>query len=227
MLCGFPEKNLGILRAGKVDKQFRESPTRVAPQGGSGYRAASTKRPETLHVSTPMSINQELQDWTAFYAAVAGVAGVLVGLLFVALALSPAIMKDTSPPGLRIWCGETFHSLVAMLSFALLFLIPEPSGPGIGIPIVAISLLGLRQILVDIRSLRTDPDPRWSSRFAGLKQFSYMIAAEVGATVIGISLILGQGELIDWMVAPIFLLLINAAINCWDILKEIGNLPSS
>jgi hypothetical protein len=29
------------------------------------------------------------------------------------------------------------------------------------------------------------------------------------------------------MVLPIFLLLINAAINCWNILKEVGNLPSS
>ncbi len=171
-----------------------------------------------------MNINSESQDWTAFYAAVAGVAGVLVGLLFVALALSPAIMKDTSPPGLRIWCAETFHSLVLMLTFALLFLIPDPSGIGIGIPVALVSLFGLRQIRGDIRSLRNDPDPRWSAQHAGVKRFGYMIAAELAALVIGISLMLNRNELIDWMVLPIFLLLINAAINCWNILKEIGNL---
>ena len=174
-----------------------------------------------------MSINSELQDWTNFYTAVAGVAGVLVGLLFVALALSPAIMKDSSPPGLRIWCSETFHSLVLMLTFALLFLIPDPSGPGIGIPIVAVCALGLRQMSKDVRALKTDPDPRWSRNHAGVKRFSYMIAAYLTAIAVGISLILGRGGLIDWMVLPIFLLLVNAAINCWNILKEIGNLPSS
>ncbi len=171
-----------------------------------------------------MNINSELQDWTAFYAAVAGVAGVLVGLLFVALALSPAIMKDTSPPGLRIWCSETFHSLVLMLTFALLFLIPDPSGIGIGIPIALVSLFGLRQIRGDIRLLHDDPDPQWSSPHAGVKRFGYMIAAELAALVIGVSLMLNRSELIDWMVLPIFLLLVNAAINCWNILKEIGNL---
>ncbi len=174
-----------------------------------------------------MSINSELQDWTAFYAAVAGVAGVLVGLLFVALALSPGIMRDTSPPGLRVWCSETFHSLVLMLSFALIFLIPDPTGLGIGIPIVAVSILGLRQMAADVRSLRTDPDPRWSGKYAAVKRFGYMIAAYLSAIVIGVSLMLNRSELIDWMVLPIFLLLINSAINCWNILKEIGNLPGN
>jgi hypothetical protein len=174
-----------------------------------------------------MTINEQLQDWTNFYTAVAGVAGVLVGLLFVALALSPEIMKDTSPPGLRIWCSETFHSLVMMLTFALLFLIPDPTGPGIGIPITLISGFSLRQMLVDIRELRADPDPRWSGRHAGIKRFGYLIAAQSAAIVIGAGLCLNQRDLIDWMVLPIFLLLINAAVNCWNILKEIGNLPGN
>ncbi|MEZ4505347.1 MAG: hypothetical protein R2848_05595 [Thermomicrobiales bacterium] len=173
-----------------------------------------------------LSIESELQDWTAFYSAVAGIAGVLVGLLFVALALSPRIMSDSSPPGLRIWCSETFHGLMLMLTFSLLFLIPDPSGPGLGIPIAAVSLLGLRQVWLDMRSLRTDPDPRWSKNHAGLKRFSYIIAAYVAACVVGCSLILDRSTLIDWMVLPIFLLLINSAINCWSILKEVGSLPT-
>jgi hypothetical protein len=174
-----------------------------------------------------MSINDELQDWTAFYGAVAGVAGVLVGLLFVALALSPAVMKDTAPPGLRIWCLETFYSLVVMLVLALLFLIPDPTGPGIGIPIVLVSAFGIRQVVNDIRQLRTDPDPQWSRNHAGIKRFGYVIAAYLTAIVVGVSLILERGDFIDWMMLPIFLLLVNSAINCWNILKAIGNLPES
>jgi hypothetical protein len=174
-----------------------------------------------------MTINDQLQDWIAFYAAVAGVAGVLVGLLFVALALSPEIMKDTAQPGLRIWCSETFHSLVMMLTFALLFLIPDPTGPGIGIPILIVTGFGLRQMRIDIRDLRADPDPRWSGKHAGLKRFGYLIAAYFAAIVVGAGLCLNQHDVVDWMVLPVFLLLINAAINCWNILKEIGNLPGN
>jgi hypothetical protein len=174
-----------------------------------------------------MTINDQLQDWTNFYVAVAGVAGVLVGLLFVALALSPAIMKDTAPAGLRVWCGETFHSLVIMLTFALLFLIPDPSGPGIGIPIVLITLFGFRQLIVNVRILHTDPDPAWSQKYAGIKHFGYMIAAFIASIGIGLGLCFNQRDVVDWMVLPIFLLLINSAINCWNILKQVGAMPGN
>jgi hypothetical protein len=209
----FPENTLGILRVAAVPSvQGAQRP--LAERGGSGYRDA-------------MTINDQLQEWSGFYTAVAGVAGVLVGLLFVALALSPSIMKDTAPAGLRVWCSETFHSLVMMLTFSLLFLIPDPSGPGIGIPIVLVTLMGLWQMRADFRSLKSDPDPRWSRRHAGIRRFGYLLAAYCAAIVVGVSLCLNQRDFIDWMVLPIFLLLVNAAINCWNILKEIGNLPGS
>ena len=95
----------------------------------------------------------------------------LVSLLFVALALRLAIMKDTSPPGLRIWCSETDHSLVLMLTFVLLFLLPDPSGMSIVIPIALVSLFGLRHIRSDIRALHVHPDPRSSAQRAGVRRF--------------------------------------------------------
>jgi hypothetical protein len=174
-----------------------------------------------------MTINDQLQDWTAFYAATAGVAGVLVGLLFVALALNPSIMNDSAPAGLRIWCGETFHSLILMLTFSLLFLIPDPTGIALGITIVLVTLGGLRQFRIDFRALRTDPDPKWSQRYAGIKRFGYLLAAYLSALVIGIGLSFDQRDFVDWMVLPIFLLLINSAINCLNILREVGNLPGN
>jgi hypothetical protein len=172
-----------------------------------------------------MTINEQLQDWTDFYTAVAGVAGVLVGLLFVALALNPSIMNDSAPAGLRIWCRETFHSLILMLTFSLLFLIPDPTGLALGITIVLVTLGGLHQFRIDFRTLRTDPDPRWSQRHAGIKRFGYLLAAYSTALAIGIGLGFEQRDVVDWMVLPIFLLLINSAINCLNILREVGNLP--
>lgn len=193
---------------------------------GARYRAASSRKNTSDDRDRGrMTINDQLQDWTNFYTAVAGVAGVLVGLLFVALALNPSIMNDNAPAGLRVWSGETFHSLITMLTFALLFLIPDPSGLVLGITIVLVTLGGFRQFRRDFRTLRTDPDPSWSQRTAGLKRFGYLLAAYFSALVIGIGLALNQRDMVDWMVLPIFLLLINSAINCLNILREVGNLP--
>ena len=174
-----------------------------------------------------MTMSEHLQVWSDFYFAVATVTGVLAGLLFVVLALNPSIVQDTASPGLRIWSSETFNSLVIVLTFSLLFLIPTNIGASVGLPIVGISLFGLRQLRADIRVLRLDPDPRWSSRYAGVKHFSYMIAALILSTLIGVTLSFNRGELIDLMSVTVFLLFINAADNCWDILKEIGKSPES
>ena len=69
-----------------------------------------------------------LAEWHDFFAAVAGVAATLVGLLFVALALNPAVMADDGPAGLRTWAGQTFHSFLMVLVIALVVLIPD-TGP--------------------------------------------------------------------------------------------------
>lgn len=169
-----------------------------------------------------MTIDQQLGDWHDFYTAIAGVSGVLVGLLFVALALSPSIMGDNAPAGLRAWCGETFHALVVMLVFSLLFLIPAPTGPGLGIPILILAATGFRRLFLDMRSLRTGDDPQWSGR-TGLNRFGPALGGYASAAVVGLGLLLDQGEFVDWMMLPIFLLLINAATNCWEILKVVGS----
>ena len=65
-----------------------------------------------------------VDSWSAFYSAVAGAAGTLVGLLFVSLALNPTVMSDDRPAGMRIWAGQTFHSFLMVLVVALVALIP-------------------------------------------------------------------------------------------------------
>ena len=59
-----------------------------------------------------------LTAWHDFFAAVAGVSATLVGLLFVALALNPAVMADDGLAGLGTWAGQTFHNFLIVLAVA-------------------------------------------------------------------------------------------------------------
>ena len=88
-------------------------------------------------------------EWHTFFAAVAGVAATLVGLLFVALALNPAVMADKSPAGLRTWAGQTFHSFLLVLVIALVVLIPEPDPVGLGLPLLILGVWGVARVIAD------------------------------------------------------------------------------
>ena len=100
-----------------------------------------------------------LTEWHDFFAAVAGVAATLVGLLFVALALNPAVMADRGPAGLRTWAGQTFHSFLMVLVFALVILIPDADSLGLGLPLLVLGIWGVARVIVDARRVRSDPAP--------------------------------------------------------------------
>jgi hypothetical protein len=164
----------------------------------------------------------QLSEWQGFYSAVAGVSATLVGLLFVGLALNPSIMADRSPAGLRTWAGQTFHSFLMVLTIALVALIPDPGPSGFGIPLAIIAGLGLLRLAQDALRVRSDPDPEWHGRQSILR-FAFPVAGHAIALWVGLETMFGNGDSVGWLVAAIFLLMMNATANCWDLLKEIGD----
>jgi hypothetical protein len=162
-----------------------------------------------------------LAAWHDFFAAVAGVAATLVGLLFVALALNPAVMADHGPAGLRTWAGQTFHSFLMVLVFALVVLIPEPGSLGLGLPLLVLGIWGVVRVATDARQVRSDPDPEWHGRSV-LTRFASPLAGYAIAVWVGIQILRGDADAVGWLVATVFLLMMSAAGNCWDLLREIG-----
>jgi hypothetical protein len=162
-----------------------------------------------------------LAEWHDFFAAVAGVAATLVGLLFVALALNPTVMADASPTGLRTWAAHTFHDFLTVLSVALVLLIPDTGEVGLGVPLLLLGLWGVGRVVVDVRRVRSDPAPEWHGRRV-LGRFAsplagYALLVWVGAQVLG-----GDADSVGWLVGAVFFLMISASSNCWDLLREIG-----
>jgi uncharacterized membrane protein len=163
-----------------------------------------------------------LGDWHDFFAAVAGVAATLVGLVFVALALNPTVMADDSPAGLRTWAGQTFQSFLMVLFVALVVLIPETGPLGLGLPVVIVGLWGVARVASDLRRVRRDPAPEWHGRQA-LTRFASPLAGYAIAVWVGTQVLRGDADAVGWLVATVFFLLMSAAGNCWDLLRETGD----
>jgi len=163
-----------------------------------------------------------LAEWHEFFAAVASISGTLVGLLFVALGLNPAIMADTGPAGLRVWAGQTFHTFLVLMLLGLIGLVPTDVGEGFAITLAILGALGILRVASDVRRVRLDPDPEWGSRQA-LTRFISPTLAYLFCLWLAWRAWENDADALGWLIAIVFLLTISAAASCWDILKAIGD----
>ena len=85
----------------------------------------------------------QLAPWHDFYALAGTAAATLMGLLFVALSLNPAVMADGGPVGLRAWAGQTMSNLIALLIVSLFCLMPDLDHPTLTTALVVVGLQGL------------------------------------------------------------------------------------
>jgi hypothetical protein len=162
-----------------------------------------------------------LLEWHDFFAAVAGVSGTLVGLLFVALGLNPAIMADDSPAGLRVWAGQTFHSLLVVLVIGLAGLVPARVGDTFAYTLAFLGIQGVIKVVIDLRSTLADHDPYWTVRQTGLRFLSPGLAYAI-CLWLAYSVWQEDADALGWLIAVVLFLTMSAASSCLDLLKEIG-----
>lgn len=125
------------------------------------------------------------------------------------------------PAGVRVWSAQTFHSFLVVLVLGLIALIPDDDATTLVITLLIIGLQGLLRVGLDVRRARRDPDPQWSSLRAltrfGSPTLTYLIRRWSAS-----ALWHGDWDALGWLVAVVFLLLLNATGNCWDLLKALG-----
>ena len=69
---------------------------------------------------------------------------------------------------------------------------------------------------------RSDPAPEWHGR-AAVTRFAAPLAGYAVAAWVGVQILRGDADAVGWLVAAVFLLMMSAAGNCWDLLREIGD----
>lgn len=167
------------------------------------------------------SFGAALAEWSDFFATVAGVSGTLVGLLFVALGINPAIMADDSPAGLRVLSAQTFHSFLVLLMISIVGLVPDDTGQFLLITLVIVGVQGLVRVATDLWKVRADPNPEWRGRHA----FSRIISptlAYLTCLWLAFAIWKQDADSLGWFVMVVLLLTIGPSASSWDILKVIG-----
>ena len=162
-----------------------------------------------------------LAEWHDFFTTIAGVSGTLIGLLFVALGLNPSIMAGDGPTGLRLWSAQTFHSLLVLLIIGLAGLVPARAGDAFLITLVIVGVQGIVRVVSDLRRLAAYHDPDWNAREGFLRVVSPALAY-VSCLLLAHGVWIKDPDSLGWLIAIVFLLTMNAASSCWDLLKEIG-----
>ncbi len=161
-------------------------------------------------------------SWHDFYAAIAGAAATLLGLHFVALAFNPSVMRDERPAGTRVWSRQTFNSFLAVLGIAFVAMIPDYDWLAMGSSLSVVGIFGIYQVYRDFQVARRDPDPSWRSG-ATFTRFSTPALAYGILFWSAILAFQSDGAAMNVMFLAVFLLLISAVCNCWDLLKAIGD----
>ena len=166
-----------------------------------------------------------LEPWHDFFAAVAGLSGTLLGLLFVAVTLNPTFMTGDGPTAMRVWSGVTFHNFLVLVVLGIAGLVPSDAGTTFIITLVIIGVQGILRVLHDMRRVRADPDPDWGGRHALIRFVSPTIAY-VAALITAYGLWIGDPSYLSWLVAVVFCLTISAVASCWDLLQSVAKMKS-
>jgi hypothetical protein len=153
------------------------------------------------------------EGWGELFLAEAGASAALGGLLFVAVSINlQRIVAIRSLP------GAALGSIVLMVStFAL---VPEQPRWLLGGEVLVVGLVAWSiQTAIWVRALRAPvPDqPRW------VPVLSVVVtqAATVPIVVAGVSLLLGAGGGLYWLVPGMAFSLVVAVVNAWVLLVEV------
>jgi hypothetical protein len=150
--------------------------------------------------------------WHDFFMLAGTASATLIGLLLVALSLRTDIRTTRADSALRTTASQSFRSYLALLLFALYFLIPDPSPASIAWPVILTSLAFLVSLLRDAqryRALLTKDRPIF------IWHYLVPTACYVAATAVGVGMFRNEDAGIYWLVSVIAFLLTIPTSNAW------------
>jgi hypothetical protein len=155
--------------------------------------------------------------WGELFIAEAGASAALAGLLFVSISINlDRILKGSGLPGRA---GEAIVLLVAVLVVSTLVLVPGQSRTALGTELLMAGLVAwLILVVIHVRAVRgrVGPSPAVLGGRVVMAQ-----AAGLPFLVAAVSLLLGAGGGLYWLVPGVVFCFVVAVLDAWVLLIEI------
>ncbi|HWC41625.1 MAG TPA: hypothetical protein VHK02_06540 [Actinomycetota bacterium] len=152
--------------------------------------------------------------WQSLFVAEVGASAALTGLLFVAISINLAQILQGA--GLSGRAGE---AMVLLLVVSTLALVPGQSATALGAELLVAGLVVWTGVVtIHVRAVRGQVGPS-SGVLAG--RIVLAQTAVLPLLVAGVSLLLGAGGGLYWLVPGVLFCLVVAVLNAWVLLIEI------
>lgn len=176
------------------------------------------------------SFGQSLDEWTAFYALIGGVAATLLGLLFVAVSLRLNIFDQAEVADVRAFAHSTFISFLIAIAVAALALSPHEGREPLAVALLVMGLIGLFSMAWVYRTWRAlngppqlhatpaDPNP--------LQGWILMIVLSTGHPLLLVAALLiwrGNAMALGLLAIVEIWLLVKGTIAAWLLLSHAGH----
>ncbi|MGP7999948.1 MAG: hypothetical protein ACLPKI_21935 [Streptosporangiaceae bacterium] len=153
--------------------------------------------------------------WRDFGTAVAGLAGALTGLLFVAVSIKSEAMAQSHP--LRLRAAQTLVLFMTSAIAAVLLVAPQPK-QALGPELIAVAVVAGVALFVFDQQAGHDSQSR-VARYVEVASPNLVTAVLVG--IAGISLTLKIGGGLYWLIPAVLAGLIGGVINAWLFLVRV------
>ena len=165
----------------------------------------------------------DLAAWGPFWAAAAGAAATLLGLLFVAVSLRLDLFRRHEVADVRDFAAYTFGGFLAALAVAGLALAPHQRPSTLALPLLGLGLAGLAGAAWVVREwARLNPAGGGPNRRRGWVVVAAAAAPFAGLVAVAFALPGGRGWALAGLAAAEGLLLGTATAGAWLLLTRAG-----
>ncbi len=173
------------------------------------------------------SFAADIASWNNFYMLAGSAAATLLGLLFVAVSLHIDIISKIGKSGdAMTFAFQTFVNFLLILSFAFIFMIPNPRPSGTGVPLL---ILGLLELWRTARLWKSFEFGGKEGRVLDAWEFRLRLlipntACYMALIFISVELLFGNTAYLSWMVMVIIWLLIAASQSAWILMLRLAEI---